>query len=302
MSYGELSPADYAAISGNNNNDGFGGNGAYWIIILFFAILMFGGWGGNGMFGGGWGRGNGGGSNGGSSGAADNYVLASDFATIQRQLSDGFGAQERRTDAVINGLCDGFYSQAQLTNGLNQAISQQGYDTRNAITQAQIGQMQSANALQAQLAQCCCDNRAAIADVNYNLASQANALANQLNNCCCESQRQIERGFCDTNYALATNTTAIMQNAHNDTDRILSKLSDIESTRQQERIAQLQSENQSLRFAASQQAQNAMFVANQQAQTQQIISACNPQPVPAYIVCNPNTGQYYQQPAGCGCC
>ena len=76
-----LSPSDVALITGKNksNNCGFGdGNGASWIII--FLIFAFTGWGrnGNGLFGNG-------------SGASDNYVLASDFANIQRQLSDGFG-------------------------------------------------------------------------------------------------------------------------------------------------------------------------------------------------------------------
>lgn len=69
-----LSPADVAVLSGNNgrsnDNMGFGDN-AWWIIVL----LLF-GWGRNG-FGGGFG---------GNGGVADNYVLATDFATIERKL------------------------------------------------------------------------------------------------------------------------------------------------------------------------------------------------------------------------
>ena len=73
-----LTASDVALLSGRNgNNDGFGDNGSWWVII--FLIFAFMGWGRNG---------NGFGGNG--SGATDNYVLASDFATIQRQLSDGF--------------------------------------------------------------------------------------------------------------------------------------------------------------------------------------------------------------------
>ena len=63
-----------------NNNSVFGvcGNGDWaWIIILF---LIF----GNGR---GFGNGFGGfGGNGGYSGVADNYVLATDFATLERKL------------------------------------------------------------------------------------------------------------------------------------------------------------------------------------------------------------------------
>lgn len=162
MNYGEsggLSASDVALLTGNtgNNGNGFGGeNGAWWIIIfLIFGLL---GWNGNrGGFGGGFGGGN-------SGGAYDGYVLATDFATIERKL-----------DGVNNGLCDGFYAVAQQfsnTNqnianataslqqtlcqgfsGVNQAIVSNGYETRLGV-----------NALSSQLANCCCDIRQQIAD------------------------------------------------------------------------------------------------------------------------------------------
>ena len=94
-----LTASDVALLSGRNgNNDGFGDNGSWWVII--FLIFAFMGWGRNGN---GFGGGNG-------SGATDNYVLASDFATIQRQLSDGFGDLTSQTRYIQNGLCDGFYN------------------------------------------------------------------------------------------------------------------------------------------------------------------------------------------------
>ena len=61
--------ADIAAATGNNNGNGMFGDNWAWIIVLFLIFA----WGG---FGNGFGRNNG-------SGATDNYVLASDFATIQ---------------------------------------------------------------------------------------------------------------------------------------------------------------------------------------------------------------------------
>ena len=121
-----LTASDVALLSGRNgNNDGFGdGTGAWWIII--FIIFAFMGWGRNG---------NGFGNNG--SGALDNYVLASDFATIQRQLSDGFGDLTAQSRYIQNGLCDGFYAMnTSLLNGFagtNNAIMTNGYETRNAI-------------------------------------------------------------------------------------------------------------------------------------------------------------------------
>ena len=259
-----MTPADIAACTGggNCNNGMWGGDWSSWI-ILFLIFGMF-GWGGFGGWGGGFGGG-------GAAGASENYVLASDFATIQRQLSDGFGGVEKGLDTIRNGLCDGFYTQAQLVNGLNQGLAQQGYETRNAITQAQIAQMQSANALQAQLAQCCCDNRAAIADVNYNLATQANGIG-----------RQLERGFADTNYNMATQNCATLQAIDKVGDRVIDYLANKENQN-------LRDEVQALRLAASQQAQNAYLI-------NQLSPKC---PEPAYLVCNPNTPVNYGN--GCGC-
>ena len=94
---GELPVMTYGNNCNSQNN---GWNDWSWIIGLALVGGLFGGWGnGFGGFGGG-GRGYGFG------GVADNYTLATDFATIERKL-----------DGVNNGLCDGFY--AQNTNMLN---------------------------------------------------------------------------------------------------------------------------------------------------------------------------------------
>ena len=83
------------ATNGNCNNGGMFGNNGDWIwAFLLFALLGNGGWGGVGY-------------GGGRGGVGENYVLATDFATIERKL-----------DGVNNGLCDGFY--AQNTNMLKQ--------------------------------------------------------------------------------------------------------------------------------------------------------------------------------------
>ena len=149
---GELPVMSY----GNNCNNGNNGwNDWSWIIGLALVGGLFGGW-GNGGFGFGGGRG----------GVGENYVLATDFATIERKL-----------DGVNNGLCDGFYAvntgilngfaSVQQTlcqgfNGIERSLAQNGYQTQAGF-----------NALGAQLAQCCCDTRAAIADVKY--ANERNA-------------------------------------------------------------------------------------------------------------------------------
>lgn len=149
-----MSPADFAAITGNGNN-GMWGDGAWWIIIL----LLFGGYGygGRGVFGGGSSTG---------SGITDGYILTSDFANIERKI-----------DGVNNGLCDGFY--AMNTGMLN------GFAGVNAnITNQTIADMQNTNAITSQitglgnqLASCCCDQKyqsaTQFADLNYRLAEQS---------------------------------------------------------------------------------------------------------------------------------
>lgn len=275
MTTNEMTPADIAAVTGggSDRNSGWGGDWSAWIVV-FLIFAMF-GWGGNGF---------GGFGGNGASSALTRSDLCQDM---------NFQALEGSVRGVQQGLCDGFYAQntnmlngfGSLQNGVNQgfaglnsAIITNGYETRNAVSG--IGN---------QMQQCCCDIREGISGVNYNIASNTNAIQHQISDCCCETQRQIERGFCDTNYNMATNTTAIVQNAHNDTDRILGKLNEMESARQQEKISQLQTENQRLRFDISQQAQNAYLV-----------NTLNPPATPSYIVCNPNTGRYGY--GGCNSC
>jgi hypothetical protein len=116
------------------------------------------------------------------------------------------------------------------------------------------------NSLSAQLAQCCCDNRAAIADVKYAMATEA----------------------CATRNTIQNTTRDILENANANSRAILDFLT-------QDKIATLTAENQSLKFAASQAAQNAFITANQEAQTAELIRRLDPPcPIPAYVVPNPN--------------
>ena len=285
--------------SGNNhccnNNGGFGGmwGEGIWAVIILGMIF---GWGrgGFGGFGGGWGgEGFGWGINSAAGqGALTRADLCSEF---------NFNNLDNAVRGVQQGLCDGFYSMnTSLLNGFH------GVD--NAVCQLGYQAQQGFSTLAAQLAQCCCETQRAIDGVNYNTLQNFSNLNSKIDSCCCETQRQIERGFCDTNYSLATNTTAIIQNAHNDTDRVIAKLNDMEATRQQEKIAALQAENQSLKFQASQAAQNSFITANQEAQTAELIRRLGRDcPVPAFVVPNPNCcypNGYGYNSCGCnsGCC
>ena len=250
------------AYGGYGNGGMWGGEWGSWILLfLLFGMFGRGGWGN-------WG------------GNESSCCAPATCADLQR----GFDNQSvmNKLNGLENGLCDGFY--AQNTNilngfhGVDNAVCQLGYQTQQGFS-----------TLGSQIANCCCDIERSIDHANFQTAQGINSIGTQLASCCCETQRQIERGFCDTNYNLATNTTSIIQNAHNDTDRVLAKLNDMEAARQAEKIAALQAENQSLKFQASQTAQNAFISANQDAQTAELLRRLGRDcPTPAYIVPNPN--------------
>lgn len=247
-----LTASDVALLSGRNgNNDGFGdGMGAWWIIV--FIIFAFMGFGRNGF----------GGFGGNGSGATDNYVLASDFATIQRQLSDGFGDLTSQTRYIQNGICDGFYAMnTSLLNGfagVNNSIMTNGYETRNAI-----------QGVSSQLANCCCDIREGIQGVNYNLATNTCALQNTMN--------MNTRDIVDT-------VNANYRALHDE----------IVANRIEDKNAQItaqQNEINALRLSASQAKQNAY-----------LINELKPCPNPAYIVPNPNCCYNYGVTNYGNCC
>lgn len=228
--------ADIAAATGNNGNGGFGGDyGAWWIIII---IVLF-GWGRNG-FGGGYGN------NGG--GVAENYALATDFATIERKL-----------DSISNGICDSTFAlnntivngNNALQNSLNQGFAglntgmiTQGYETRLGI-----------QGLSSQIASCCCDLKEGITGVNYNMAMNSNAIQNTM----CLNTRDI-----------IDNQNANYRALHDE----------IVANRIEDKNAQItaqQNEINALRLSASQAKQNAY-----------LLNELKPCPSAAYIVPNPN--------------
>lgn len=270
-----MTPADIAAVTGNNGNGMWGDGGAWWIIILFLFVFC------------GWGNGNGWGNNGGAAGAADNYVLASDFATLQRQIDSSTASLERKSDAINSGLCDGFYAQnttaltgfsnvnQNLCNGFAQAELSRANGQMNLMQQmnaSNITAMQNANALQSQLAQCCCDNREAISGVNYNMAMNTNAV-----------QHSVENGFCQTNYNNASNTRDIIDNQNSNARAILDALNAQQIAAKDAKIAEQNQQIFGLQLAASQQAQN-----------NYLVQTLKPAPVPSFPA-----GQLYGYMGGC---
>jgi hypothetical protein len=254
----EASLSDIAAVTNRNDDGMFGGNSAWWIIVL----LLF-GWGRGGYgFGGGYG---------GGSGVGENYVLATDFATIERKL-----------DGINNGICDATF---QLTNNLNGNFR----TLDGAICNLGYQALQNTNAIQTQLAGCCCDIQGAIKDVAYGNAMNTNQLDRRISDCCCDMEKMNMQSRFDAQ-AYNCNTLQAIDKLG---DRIIDYMSN-------EKVQALRDENQALRLAASQSAQNASITANQEAQTAELIRRLGRDcPVPAYVVPNPNCCYQYAQPT-CG--
>ena len=213
------------------------------------------GWGGDGAW---WivlflifaafgGWGNGFGFGGGGNGVMDGYVLTSDFANVERKI-----------DSVNQGLCDGLYQQAQLVNGTNMAMANGFGQAELSRSNQQAALMQQLTAMQMQAAECCCNTQRSIEGVRYDMAAQA----------------------CDTRNTVQNATRDIIDNANSNSRAILDFLT-------QSKLQDLQSENQGLKLAASQAAQNSYLV-----------SQLRPSPIPAYTVQNPYCCNQF---AGCGC-
>lgn len=277
-----LSVADIAAVTDRNNGNCNGWGGGFGemliaMIMLFLFPMFFGGFGG---FGGGMWGGMGGWGNGGMVAAANGALTRADICS-----EFNFNGLENSVRATWQGLCDGFYAMnttmLQGFNGVTGAVSNLGTTVMQGFSQAELSRCNQQAALMQQLYQmgynqqdCCCKTQNAIERTNYDAAIRSS-----------ETNRLIERGFCDTNYNAATNTTAIIQNAHNDTDRVLARLDAMESSRKDERIAEQAAQIQALQLAASQAQQNnaigAMISASEATILRRTGAEC---PTPAYVV------------------
>lgn len=241
-----------------------------------------GGWGGDwgawiilflifGMFGWGGFGGWGGGFGGGANGAG-----LQGLAT-RADINEGFALNNLQSgiNAIQQGICDSSYA-------INNSV-QQGFANTN------MGMMQGFNGvergfcnLSSQLSDCCCQTQRAIDSVNYNMATNTCAITNQMN----------------------SNTRDIIDSQNAGTRAILDYLC-------QEKISDLQQENQTLKLAASQAEQNNFIAANQSAQTAELIRRLGADcPTPAYVVQPPQPvsfptnccGQFNGWGNGCNGC
>ena len=167
---------------------------------------------------------------------------------------------------LISKLDQQTYGLADSTYAINNAINNGFFGVQNALCQG-------FNGISREISDCCCATQRAIDGVNYNLATQG----------------------CEVKTAIYNSSRDIIDNANANSRAILDFLT-------QDKIATLTAENQSLKFQASQSAQNAFITANQEAQTAELIRRLGRDcPVPAYVVPNPNCCYNANVTFGNGC-
>lgn len=225
---GDYSLADIRAVTDGAN--GFGGDfGAWWIIII---IILF-GWGRNGF---------------GGNGANDNYVLTSDFAQLSKQISDTYNMTDRKFEGIANGLCSGFYQEAQLVNGINTNI------------------LQGTNTLNASIKDCCCTTQRSIDGVNFNNAQNTSLITN----------------------AITLNGRDIIDNMNANYRALHDEIVANRIEDKNAQIQAQQNEINALRLAASQEKQNNYLVNELRPCPRPAYITCNPFASTTYCGCNGN--------------
>lgn len=175
-----------------------------------------------------------------------------------------FQSLENATRGIQQGICDSTFALNNTINGVGTTVMQGFQQAEISRCHDQSELMQQLMTMMFNAQQCCCDVRGDIKDLMY---------------------------------AGAKNTCDVIQSTHNDTDRVIARLDQMEANRQAERIHALELENQTLKFDRSQTAQNAFITANQQAQTAELIRRLGADcPQPAYVVQPPQTVSF---PLGC---
>ena len=244
--------------SGNNGGGGMWGGDGLWAILLFAMIF---GYGRNGF---GSGYGNDGGScyTGHPCATQADVRAAVDQQTLISKLDQQTYGLADSTYALNNGIVTGFH-------GVDNAICTLGYQTQTGF-----------NTLASQLASCCCDTRAAIQENTTQGVMNTNAIQRQISDCCCDIEKMNMQSRFDA------------QTYNCDTLRAIDKLGDrIIDFMSADKMQTLRDENQALRLAASQSAQN-----------QYLVGQLRPAPVPAFSVPAPfHFGGWGNGCCACGC-
>lgn len=172
-----------------------------------------------------------------------------------------------------------------------------GYELGRVATTNDVASGFSTSEIMSDLNDILLQNSQGFAGIQQTLCQGFGGINQAISDCCCQTQRSIDnvnynmaKNTCDIQNAICNSTRDIIDSQRCGTDRILNFLTNQEMDR-------LRSENQALRFQASQSAQNAY-----------LISELRPTAKPAYLTCSPfdtmfaNGYNYGGYNNGGGCC
>lgn len=183
--------------------------------------------------------------------------------------------------ATANDVQSGFDQAALIAgiNGITAALSTGFANSEISRTNMLANLTNQMNAAAMAQQQCCCDNRAATADLKFTVATEA----------------------CADRAAISSALRDVLEQANQNTQRILDQMCADKIDQKNAEIAALQQQLTMAQLAASQNAQTAAILANNEAQTTALEQYLAPVPKPAFIVQNPNCcGNYYTNGYGCG--
>lgn len=271
--------SDNGGNNGSGNGYGFGGE---WLWAIILLACLWGNWGGNGN--------NGGNNGGGGMSGYIPFIANQDTLTRSDLCSEfAFNDLQNATRGISQGICDSTFALNNTIvngfNGVSSAICNIGYE--NAMLNNTTNQNIANNRFAAQQNTCQLEN--AITQNRFDNQVAINGLATQLSQCCCDAKYQRATDTCAIQTSLANNTRDIIDAQNANTRELMNFMVN-------SKMEALQSENQSLKLAASQAAQNSY-----------LISELRPIAQPCYVTCNPYTGQYGYVGnngcnSGCGCC
>lgn len=275
-------------MMGRDSGNGYGNGGMGWGGDWFWGLILLAFLFNNNGLGGGWGGGNNGAN------AFLPYAVGANGALTRGELCQdmNFNNLESGVRGIQQGICDSTFSlNNTMVNGFNGVA--RDMCTGFAAVNAGINENRFANQ------QCCCTIERAIDNSRFDTQTGFNAIGQQISSCCCD----LRSGLKDIQFQNQTDTCALQTTMLNNTRDIID--SQNAGTRAildylcQEKISDLQNENQALRLAASQERQN-----------NYLVNTLRPTAQPAYLTCNPFTGMYggygaygygYNNNCGCGC-
>lgn len=250
----------FAMMNGRNNN-GFG-DGAWFLWIIVILALFRNGFG-----------------FGGNNGLAEQASNPNGCSLLSSYIATGNQSALSELSATLH--CDVSALQTAINSvmaSVQNVGNQVGMSSQQVINSIQLGN----SSLASQLASCCCDIREAVTRQGYEnhlaTVNQTNTLQGSINTL----NNSVERGFASTAYETAQQTCDLKNAITAQTTFINDKFCALEMREMQNKIDALRTENQNLRFAESQQAQN-----------NYLISQLQPVAKPAYLTCSPYQAAQY---------